>query len=72
MRALGQFLGSSAGLSADVITKLTETWKAEQRAFAARDLSAEDYNTRRRHSACQKLPSAAYEQLLAERGKEAA
>jgi len=32
----------------------------------------EDYNTRRRHSACQKLPSAAFEQLLAERGKEAA
>ena len=41
--ALGQFPGSSAGLSAAVITKLTETWKAEQRAFAARDLSAVDY-----------------------------
>jgi putative transposase len=41
--ALGQFLGSSAGLSAPVITKLTETWKAEQRAFAARDLSQSDY-----------------------------
>ena len=27
------------GLSAPVITKLTETWKAEQRGFAARDLS---------------------------------
>jgi transposase-like protein len=40
--ALGQFLGSSAGLSAAVITKLTETWKAEQRAFAARDLSGVD------------------------------
>jgi transposase-like protein len=26
--ALGQFLGSTAGLSAPVITKLTETWKA--------------------------------------------
>ena len=25
----------------------------------------EDYNTRRRHSACQKMPPAAYEQLLA-------
>jgi hypothetical protein len=25
--ALGQFLGSTAGLSAPVITKLTETWK---------------------------------------------
>jgi transposase-like protein len=41
--ALGQFLGSTAGLSASVITKLTETWKAEQRAFAARDLSGVDY-----------------------------
>ena len=41
--ALGQFLGSSAGLSAAVITKLAETWKAEQRAFAARDLSGVDY-----------------------------
>jgi transposase-like protein len=41
--ALGQFLGSSAGLSAAVITKLTETWQAEQRAFATRDLSQVDY-----------------------------
>ncbi len=41
--ALGQFLGSTAGLSAPVITKLTETWKAEQRGFAARDLSGADY-----------------------------
>jgi transposase-like protein len=41
--ALGQFLGSSAGLSAAVITRLTETWKGEQRAFAARDLSGVDY-----------------------------
>ncbi|WP_433412960.1 IS256 family transposase [Microtetraspora malaysiensis] len=41
--ALGQFLGSSAGLSAPVITRLTEQWKAEQRAFAARDLSEVDY-----------------------------
>jgi transposase-like protein len=30
-------------LSAPVITRLTETWKAEQRAFAARDLSGVDY-----------------------------
>ena len=37
--ALGQFLGSSAGLSAPVISRLTETWKAEQRTFAARDLA---------------------------------
>jgi transposase-like protein len=41
--ALGQFLGSSAGLSASVITRLTETWKAEQRTFSARDLSGVDY-----------------------------
>jgi transposase-like protein len=41
--ALGQFLGSSAGLSSAVITKLTETWQAEQRAFAQRDLSGVDY-----------------------------
>jgi transposase-like protein len=41
--ALGQFLGSSAGLSGPVITKLTETWQAEQRAFASRDLSQVDY-----------------------------
>jgi putative transposase len=41
--ALGQFLGSAAGLSAAVITRLTETWQAEQRAFAARDLSGVDY-----------------------------
>jgi len=41
--ALGQFLGSSAGLSPAVITKLTQTWQAEQRAFAARDLSGVDY-----------------------------
>ena len=41
--ALEEFLGSTAGLSAPVITRLTETWKAEQRAFAARDLSNVDY-----------------------------
>jgi transposase-like protein len=41
--ALGQFLGSSAGLSASVITRLTEQWKAEQHTFAARDLSQVDY-----------------------------
>ncbi len=41
--ALGEFLGSSAGLSASVITRLTQTWQAEQRAFAARDLSGVDY-----------------------------
>ena len=40
--ALGQFPGS-AGLSGPVITKLTEIWKAEQRAFGNRDLSGVDY-----------------------------
>ena len=41
--ALGQFLGSSAGLSSSVITRMTETWQAEQRAFCRRDLSEVDY-----------------------------
>ncbi|TCO59240.1 IS256 family transposase [Actinocrispum wychmicini] len=41
--ALGQFLGSGKGLSAPVITKLTEQWKAEQHAFAQRGLSDLDY-----------------------------
>jgi len=41
--ALGQFPGSAAGLSGPVITKLTGTWKAGQRAFAARDLSGVGY-----------------------------
>ena len=41
--ALEQFLGSSAGLSASTITRLTEQWQDEQRAFAKRDLSQVDY-----------------------------
>lgn len=41
--ALGQFLGSAKGLSAAVIMKLTEQWKAERRTFAERDLSSVDY-----------------------------
>src|SRR3954471_12730379 len=41
--ALGQFLGSAQGLSTATITKLTQTWKAEARAFAERDLSTVDY-----------------------------
>jgi putative transposase len=41
--ALTQFLGSAQGLSASTITKLTQTWKAEARAFAERDLSTVDY-----------------------------
>src|SRR5881392_2488118 len=41
--ALGQFLGSTAGLSPAVITKLTETWQADARAFATRDLHELDF-----------------------------
>ena len=41
--ALGQFLGSTAGLSAATVTRLTQTWQAEQKTFAARDLSGVDY-----------------------------
>jgi len=41
--ALAGFFGSSAGLSASVITRLTTQWQAEQRAFAERDLSERDY-----------------------------
>ena len=41
--ALGQFLGTGAGLSSSTVTKLTETWKAEAAAFMTRDLSQVDY-----------------------------
>src|SRR5512142_2799026 len=41
--ALAQFLGTGAGMSSSVITKLTETWTAEAAAFMARDLSGADY-----------------------------
>ena len=41
--ALGQFLGSHAGLSASTITKLTQTWTAEAAVFMTRDLSGVDY-----------------------------
>src|ERR1051326_3010641 len=41
--ALGPFPGSAGGLSAAVITRLSEAWRAEQRAFAVRDLSGADY-----------------------------
>ena len=41
--ALEQFLGSGAGLSASTITRLTEQWQDEQRAFTKRDLSQADY-----------------------------
>src|SRR5260370_6248290 len=41
--ALGQFLGSHAGLSASTVTRLTETWSAEAAAFMTRDRSPADY-----------------------------
>jgi putative transposase len=44
--------------------------RAEARAAVAAWI--EDYNTRRRHSSCQMMPPVAYEQLLADGGKEAA
>jgi hypothetical protein len=47
--ALGQFLGSAAGLSAAVITRLTETWKAEQRALAEREVPWLSVMIRRPH-----------------------
>ena len=41
--ALQQFLGTSSGLSAATITRLTVQWQDEARAFADRDLSGVDY-----------------------------
>jgi hypothetical protein len=41
--ALAGFLGSGAGLSASVITRLTTQWQAERGAFAEGDLSERDY-----------------------------
>jgi putative transposase len=41
--ALEQFLGSSAGLSAATITRLTAQWQDEARAFNQRSLAGTDY-----------------------------
>ncbi|MEU6509712.1 IS256 family transposase [Streptomyces sp. NPDC046942] len=41
--ALEQFLGSSAGLSAATVTRLTRRWQDDHAAFQNRDLSATDY-----------------------------
>jgi hypothetical protein len=62
MPALGQFLGSTKGLSGPVITKLTEQWKAEARAVPASHRSAgtgSDRNPRRRpvHGAVRVRPA---------------
>lgn len=41
--ALAEFFGTSAGLSAAAITRLTTSWSAEWETFMGRDLSAVDY-----------------------------
>ena len=41
--ALAEFFGSSAGLSAAAITRLTASWSAERETFMSRDLSEVDY-----------------------------
>ena len=41
--ALEAFFGSSAGLSASVITRLVAAWQADHQAFCQRDLSERDY-----------------------------
>jgi transposase-like protein len=41
--ALTELLGSAAGLSASVITRLCEQWQAEREAFQQRDLQDVDY-----------------------------
>jgi transposase-like protein len=41
--ALESFLGTGAGLSASVITRLTVQWQEEAKAFEQRDLSGVDY-----------------------------
>jgi putative transposase len=41
--ALEQFLGTSAGLSAATVTRLTAQWQQDYQAFAGRDLSTVDY-----------------------------
>jgi transposase-like protein len=43
VRRWSKFLGTSAGLSASVITRLTAQWQDEAKMFAARDLSGVDY-----------------------------
>jgi putative transposase len=41
--ALEEFFGTSAGLSASVVTRLITAWQQEYRQFAERDLSGVDY-----------------------------
>ncbi len=41
--ALSEFFGSSAGLSASVVTRLTKQWQDERERFSARSLAGVDY-----------------------------
>jgi len=41
--ALEQFLGTSAGLSAATVTRLTAQWQQDYKTFCGRDLSTVDY-----------------------------
>ncbi len=41
--ALAEFFGSSAGLSASTVNRLTEAWQAEHEDWSGRDLSGVDY-----------------------------
>ena len=41
--ALAEFFGSSAGLSASTVQRLTESWQAEHEDWSTRDLSGLDY-----------------------------
>ena len=41
--ALERFFGAAAGLSASVVTRLTQQWQAEREAFARRSLADRDY-----------------------------
>ncbi|CCK24829.1 transposase mutator type [Streptomyces davaonensis JCM 4913] len=41
--ALGQFLGSAAGLALATVTRLTRQWQDDHTAFQQRDLAESDY-----------------------------
>jgi putative transposase len=43
--ALERFFGAAAGLSASVVTRLTQQWQVERVAFLRRDLHDQDYVT---------------------------
>ena len=49
----------------EVELRRKEHFTTRQQARAAGAAWIEDYHTRRRHTACPKMPPAAYEQLLA-------